>query len=156
MPSARVSPTSACFATGYGKVCGMILNEWQLAMLTIVPRPMSSIPGSTALAVAQHASRSSRKQRSHSPGGICSGSWKTLAPALLTRMSGCDPNASSVAGTRPATSSATVTSVRTNAARPPVSLIASATAAPVATFFSATSTAAPSAANARAIASPIP
>ena len=56
-------------------------------MLTIEPAPWASMVGSTARQECQTPSRSTAKQRRHSSSGIASGSWKTLTPALATRMS---------------------------------------------------------------------
>jgi hypothetical protein len=76
-------------------------------------------------------------------------------PALFTRMSSrlC---ASTVAAMASFTSSSREVSVRKKLALPPVASISPTTAFPVSSFSSATSTLAPSAANSRAMARPIP
>src|SRR6218665_361851 len=65
----------------------MILCPWTEAMLTMLPARCASICGSTARAQCQAPSRSTEKHRAQSSSLKCSGSSKTLIPALLTSTS---------------------------------------------------------------------
>ena len=96
-------------------------------------------------------------QTSSGSSKLCASEVKPVSctPALLCRMSS-RPNASTVSAINRLTSSTSETSARTNAASPPAARIAAATAVPVSSLMSETTTRAPSSAIFVAVALPIP
>ena len=99
----------------------------------------SRMAGSTVRLTVQTPSRSTAKQRRHSASVVSSGSWKTLMPALLTRMS-MRPCLDMTCSAMAATEAASVTSVSMKCARRPRPDMSFATARPVSALRSAMTT----------------
>src|SRR5438105_6570272 len=91
--SARVKPTSACFAATYAVTYGYPRKPAMLETLTIRPYPRASIPGSTAREQRNAERRLTDSMRSSTASLVFRKGALSAAPALLTRMStGASPS----------------------------------------------------------------
>ncbi len=125
------------------------------AMFRIVPRCWWTITGSTARQHAITARRFTASIASQSSGFVPTTGPNDAVPAAVTSTSR-RPKSATVCSTSATTAASCVTSVGTASARPPAALIAAATSAICWRVRAASTTAAPSRANASAIARPMP